>query len=58
MAAALEASGVLNNVNCSEVTPIDLCRFNVFSNDYYQLKGEEDKRIPNFNFMDPYGFGV
>ncbi|MCH2205254.1 MAG: hypothetical protein MK132_05210 [Lentisphaerales bacterium] len=58
VAAALEASGVLNNVNCSEVTPIDLCRFDIFSNDYYQLKGDEDKRIPNFNFMDPYGFGV
>ena len=55
--AALEAANVLTNVNSSEVTPIDLCRFNIFSNEYYQLKGAS-KRIPNFNFMDPEGFGV
>lgn len=58
VSAALEAAKVMANVNSSEVTPIDLCRFKLFSNDYYQIKGVQEKRIPNYNFMDPEGFGM
>ena len=58
VSAALEAAKVMENVNSSEVTPIDLCRFKIFADDYYQLKGLEDKRIPNYNFMSPSGFGM
>jgi len=40
VAAALEASGVVGPINASEVTPIDLCRWDIFEEDYFQIKGE------------------
>ena len=54
--AALEDAGVINNVNSSEVTPIDLCTFNIYDADYYQLKGA-DTLIKGFNSVKPDGWG-
>lgn len=56
VAAGLEAGGLIKNVNSSEVTPIDLCMFNIFEDDYYQLKGDR-KDIRGFNSLDPTGWG-
>ncbi|MCM8535602.1 MAG: hypothetical protein NE334_06670 [Lentisphaeraceae bacterium] len=56
VAAALEAAGVIEDINASEVTPTDLCRFDIFTDDYYQLKGSE-KELSNFNIINPNGFG-
>ena len=52
VAGALEKGGVIANINASEVTPIDLCRFNIYAKNYVQFKGEE-KRIIGFNSSDP-----
>jgi hypothetical protein len=38
--AALEAGGVLPCINASEVTPIDLCTFRLYDDNYYLLKGD------------------
>ncbi len=48
VAAGLKAAGVLDNINASEVTPIDLCRLPLFQEGYYQIKGL-DKDIAGFN---------
>lgn len=56
VAAGLEAGGVVQNVNASEVTPIDLCMFNIYEKDYYQLKGDR-KDIRGFNSLNPTGWG-
>jgi hypothetical protein len=55
-AAALEASGAIGSLNASEVTPIDLCMFSIYENDYVQLKGEK-RLISGFNTLDPNGWG-
>lgn len=52
VAGALENGGVIANINASEVTPIDLCRFNIYCNNYVQFKGKK-KRIIGFNSSDP-----
>ncbi len=53
VAAGLEKAGAVGVVNASEVTPIDLCRWNIYKNTYYQLKGESSKKISRFNTLDP-----
>ncbi|WP_320171227.1 hypothetical protein [Maridesulfovibrio sp.] len=54
VAAGLEIAGVVGSVNASEVTPIDLCRWGIFEEDYYQLKVDKDlKEITRFNTLDP-----
>lgn len=53
VAAGLEVSGAVDSVNASEVTPIDLCRWNIYQNNYYQLKGESSKRISRYNTALP-----
>lgn len=57
VAAALEAAGVVPKLNASEVTPIDLCRWNLFQDDYYQLQkkneGDSPTEITSFNSQDP-----
>lgn len=55
-AAGLETGGVIGTLNASEVTPIDLCRFNIYAENYTQLKGGE-KHIKGFNTLDPEGWG-
>lgn len=57
VAAALEASGVIGEINASEVTPIDLCYFSIFADDYYLLTGET-LEIQGFNTRDPKNFGI
>lgn len=57
VAAGLEISGAIDSVNASEVTPIDLCRWNIYKNNYYQLKGESSKRISRFNTISPTNWG-
>ncbi len=56
VAAALEKAGVIRSVNASEITPIDLCMFSLYTRDYHQLKGAR-KAIRGYNSMDPTGFG-
>lgn len=53
VAAGLEISGAVDSINASEVTPIDLCRWNIYQNNYYQLKGDSDKKISRFNTAPP-----
>lgn len=53
VAAGLERAGTVGAVNASEVTPIDLCRWNIYADRYCQLKGDPDKRISRFNTGEP-----
>ena len=55
-AAALEAGGVISHLNASRVQPIDMCRFDIYDQDYCQLKGEP-KEIKGFNTLVPVGWG-
>lgn len=57
VAAGLEAAGVISNLNASEVTPIDLCSFALYENDYYQLKGDR-KEIHGYNTTNPTNWGI
>ncbi|XOV81288.1 MAG: hypothetical protein ACFHVJ_10135 [Aestuariibacter sp.] len=50
--AMLEAAKVLPTINASEITPIDLCRFDIFAERYVQLKGEP-KPIRGYNSICP-----
>ncbi len=56
VAAALEESGAIPNLNASEVTPIDLCCFDIFRSNYFQLKGKP-KEIRGYNSISPKGWG-
>ncbi len=57
-AAALEVGQVVSNINSSEVTPIDLCMFEIFQDDYYQIEGKgEEKDIKGYNTLSPDGWG-
>lgn len=57
-AAALEAGGVIGKINASEVTPIDLCSFNLFAEEYHLLKGGSGSvEIEGFNSRCPERFG-
>jgi len=53
VAAGLEVAGVTDDINASEVTPIDLCRWNIYEDTYYQLSGNPDKKIKRYNTLDP-----
>lgn len=58
VAGALRAAGLVpQGIDASEVTPIDLCQWNLFKDDYYQLKtlkpGDPPTEIPHYNTMDP-----
>ncbi|MGI0117575.1 hypothetical protein [Zooshikella sp. RANM57] len=53
VAAALEVSTLVDSVNASEVTPIDLCRWKIYQDTYYQLKGDSNKKISRFNTANP-----
>ena len=45
IAAAFEKSGITGDINASEVTPIDLCRWSLYEDNYYQLKGDNSREI-------------
>lgn len=53
VAAGLEKSQAVDTINASEVTPIDLCRWNIYQNNYYILKGDRKKTISRFNSTQP-----
>jgi len=55
-AFGLRVGGVISNINPCEVTPANLCSFNLFAEDYYQLKGRR-KQLDEYNERDPEGFG-
>lgn len=57
VAAALEAGGIIKNINASEVTPADLVRFNLYESEYYQLKGDV-ATIGGFNTLSPEKWGM
>ncbi|VEN74302.1 conserved hypothetical protein [Candidatus Desulfarcum epimagneticum] len=57
VAAGLEMAGAVKSVNASEVTPIDLCRWNIYEDHYYQLKGDAGKTISRFNTLSPEDWG-
>ncbi len=56
VAGALEACGAITHLNASEVTPIDLCTFDIYQQDYYQLKGDPEP-IQGYNCVSPEGWG-
>lgn len=53
VAAGLEVAGAVSSVNASEVTPIDLCRWNIYQSNYYRLKGDPAKCISRYNTASP-----
>ncbi|MCH1922363.1 hypothetical protein L9G15_23440, partial [Shewanella sp. A3A] len=53
VAAGLESGGAIGTVNASEVTPIDLCMWQIYSGTYYQLKGNQTKKIKRYNTASP-----
>ncbi|RKU32138.1 hypothetical protein C6495_11480 [Candidatus Poribacteria bacterium] len=57
VAAALEAGGVIETINAAEVTPIDMCRFNLYADEYVQFRGDGEQQIHRFNSIDPTGWG-
>jgi hypothetical protein len=56
VAAGLEAGQAIPSLNSSEVTPIDLCRFNIYKEHYHQLKGRQ-KNIKGYNTLPPAVWG-
>lgn len=58
VAAGLEKAGSVGEVNTAEVTPIDLCRWNIYKDKYYQLNGDPKKRISRFNTASPADWNV
>lgn len=59
VSAGLEAGHLVSSVNASEVTPIDLCSWNIYESDYYQIYWDDEPRdedrveIKRFNLYDP-----
>lgn len=56
IAEGLETAGIIRGVNASEVTPVDICRFNIFKKRYVQIKGE-GRLIGGFNSLKPDNWG-
>lgn len=52
VAGALRSGGVIPNINPSEVTPIELCRFSIYEDNYTQFRETEATRIRGFNCVD------
>lgn len=57
IAGAFEEGKIINSINASEVTPIDLCMFDLYKDEYYQLVGKEDSVIRGFNSVSPENWG-
>lgn len=58
VAAGLEVGNAIDTVNASEVTPIDLCRWNIYKDTYYQIKGDKNKKISRYNTASPSDWNV
>jgi len=50
---ALEAGKLIGEVNASEVTPIEICQWEIFEPTYFQLQGEGTQSIDAYNSV-PY----
>jgi len=48
VSAGLEAAGAVGSVNASEVPPIDLCRWNIYEESYYQIEREVQQADSSF----------
>ena len=57
VAGALEASGLIDSLNASAVTPRDICMFNIYNPTVYQLVGKPIEKLPGLNSINPEGFG-
>jgi len=57
VAAAFERANVTGSINASEVTAIDLCRWNIYEDTYYQLKGDL-KEISQYNTLSPSDWNI
>jgi hypothetical protein len=54
VAAGLKIAKVIPmRINASEVTPIDICRWNIYEPEYYLLKGNPAKQISGYNSLEP-----
>jgi len=54
VAAALEVAGTVGRINASEVTPVDLCRWQIYESDYMLLTdGTGRPEITRYNSLDP-----
>ena len=51
-AGSLEQVGAIPHVNASEVTPVDLCSFSIYEEDYVQIGGKA-RQITSYNTIDP-----
>ena len=49
VAGGLEVSGIVGEINASEVTPIEICSWNIFEAHYFQLKGDSPQTIEPYN---------
>lgn len=58
VSAGLEVAGTVGRINSAEVTPIDLCRWNIYEDTYYQLKGDRVKSISRFNTLSPSEWNI
>lgn len=56
--AGFEASGLVGNISAKDVSPIDLCRWEIYQDTYYQIKGEKDKIISRYNTLSPSIWGT
>jgi len=54
VASGLEESGAIDSVNCSEVTPIDLCRWNIYKDDYFQICDTKNHMIQPHQSLGKY----
>lgn len=52
ISAFYEKVDIVGEINSSEVIPIDLCMFNLYEKNYYQLKGKR-KEIRGYNTVPP-----
>lgn len=51
--AGLKAGGIIPvAMNASELTPIDVCRWNIYEAEYFLLKGDPAKEISQHNRLD------
>lgn len=57
VAKALEIGGAIDHLNASEVTPVDLCNFKIYAENYVQLKGPKPAIIKGYNSLSPSGWG-
>jgi|SRR3990167_1895525 len=55
VSAYYEKIAIIEEINSSEVTPIDLCMFDLYDTNYYQLVGQQ-KEIKGYNSLKPGGW--